>query len=95
VEAGFKTVIGARCKQSSMFWRCVASTAVGAWTRSGNAASINTPDAMTRSPCPPDEEFCPPPELARTERNCLSVRRLPASLIVDGEMAEWLKAAVC
>src|SRR5205809_7938968 len=49
------------CQAQKTFWRCVASPAVGAWTSSGDTDSINTPNAMTSSPCPPEEEFCPPP----------------------------------
>jgi len=53
-------------------WHCGASTAVDAWTRSGNTGSINTPNVMTPSPCLPEEEFCPPPD-----RVAVATLRLP------------------
>ncbi len=55
IEAGCKTVVGAHCKQSGMFWSapgrktflpCAASTPAIAWTRSGNTGSIRKPRAM-------------------------------------------------
>jgi len=58
VEAGCKTVIGGRCKQSGMFWskrerktfwRCAACTAAGGWRFFGKTDSTNTPPATT--PC--------------------------------------------
>src|SRR5438445_4297222 len=48
-------------KEQRMSWLCVASTAANDSTRSGNTASINTPDAMTPFLFQLNEESCPAP----------------------------------
>lgn len=58
IEAGCKTVVGARCKQSGMFWGeparkmfwpCAAFTAAAGWASSGKSDLIAWPPAMTPS----------------------------------------------
>src|SRR5437899_8301317 len=49
-------------QEQRMSWLCVASTAANDSTRSGNTASINTPDAMTPFLFQLNEESCPAPD---------------------------------
>src|SRR5438309_4915168 len=48
-------------QEQRMYWLCVASTAANDWTRSGNTASINTPDALTPFLFQLNEESYPAP----------------------------------
>jgi hypothetical protein len=59
IEAGCKTVVGARCKQSAMFWSetgaerswpSAASTSASAPTRSGKTASTHAPPRTISCP---------------------------------------------
>ena len=79
------------CPAQKTCWRCVASTAVGAGNCSGNTGSINAPNAMTLSPCPPDEEFCPPPNIKSNGKSRLTLFSTPDSI---GGMNDALKLAI-
>jgi len=57
-----------------MSWLCVASTAANDSTRSGNTASINTPDAMTPFLFQLNEDFVlHPGGLLRANLACFSL----------------------
>src|SRR5437899_8139552 len=65
-------------KEQRMSWLCVASTAANDSTRSGNTASINTPDAMTPFLFQLNEEFCPAPSSTAIEGNPLTLEQVRA-----------------
>lgn len=79
IEAGCRTVIGKRCKQSGMFWgepgadkvlafRCPAPAGpADAWTRSGNTASTHAPQKTTACLSPHDRRFLACPQCVQAQ----------------------------
>jgi len=103
IEAGCKTVIGARCKQSGMFWSRPGAGNILALRclKSGNTwetfwkTRANTPSALNDSlPWPPNEDFCPapaPPKHGRPGRQ----RYLPVQRDLSRQKTPMCAGRVC